>query len=62
MPSIIFVHAIYEVGYELMLVEARVTNNLTAEIIKDTGKLLTISIPNGLLPVHLVVDPQVQHD
>jgi len=55
--SIIFVHAIYEVGYELMLVEARVTNNATAEIIKDTGKLLTISIPNGQLPVYLVVDP-----
>jgi len=55
--SIIFVHAIYEVGYELMLVEARVTNNATVEIIKDTGKLLTISIPNGMLPVHLVVDP-----
>ncbi|MBV9143452.1 MAG: hypothetical protein JO115_21495 [Pseudonocardiales bacterium] len=57
MLSIIFVHAIYEVGYELMLVEARVTNNATVEIIKDTGKLLTISIPNGMLPVHLVVDP-----
>ncbi|MBV9144122.1 MAG: hypothetical protein JO115_24920 [Pseudonocardiales bacterium] len=57
MLSIIVVHAIYEVGYELMLVEARVTNNATAEIIKDTGKLLTISIPNGMLPVHLVVDP-----
>ena len=40
-----------------MLVEARVTNNATVEIIKDTGKLLTISIPNGMLPVHLVVDP-----
>jgi hypothetical protein len=51
------VHAIHEVGYELMLVAARVTDNATAEIVKDTGKLLTISIPGGLLPVHLIVDP-----
>ncbi|MGH3865640.1 MAG: hypothetical protein ACRDQ4_05780 [Pseudonocardiaceae bacterium] len=40
-----------------MLVAARVTDNATAEIILDTGKLLTISIPAGLLPVHLIVDP-----
>ncbi|MGB8198492.1 MAG: hypothetical protein WCF33_02150 [Pseudonocardiaceae bacterium] len=40
-----------------MLVGARVTDNATAEIIKDTGTLLTISIPGGLLPVHLIVDP-----
>jgi hypothetical protein len=57
MPSTTLVHAIHEVGYELMLVGARVTDNATAEIIKDTGKLLTISIPGGLLPVHLTVDP-----
>jgi hypothetical protein len=40
-----------------MLVAARVTDNERAEIIKDTGNLLTISIPGGLLPVHLTVDP-----
>ncbi|MBV9143514.1 MAG: hypothetical protein JO115_21815 [Pseudonocardiales bacterium] len=40
-----------------MLVIAKVTDRLIAEIVKDTGKLLTISIPSGLLPVHLVVDP-----
>jgi hypothetical protein len=57
MPSTTSVHAIHEVGYELMLVGAKVTDNATAEIIKDTGKLLTISIPDGLLPVHLIVDP-----
>ena len=56
MPSTL-VHAIREVGYEPMLVGAKITENATAEIIKDTGKLLTISIPGGLLPVHLIVDP-----
>jgi hypothetical protein len=40
-----------------MLVGATVTGTARAEIIKDTGKLLTISIPGGLLPVHLIVDP-----
>jgi hypothetical protein len=40
-----------------MLVVAKVTDRLRAEIVKDTGKLLTISIPNGQLPVYLVVDP-----
>jgi hypothetical protein len=57
MLSTTLVHAIHEVGYELMLVGAKVTDNATAEIIKDTGELLTISIPGGLLPVHLIVDP-----
>jgi hypothetical protein len=57
MSSTTLVHAIHEVGYELMLVGARVTDNATAEIIKDNGKLLTISIPGGLLPVLLTVDP-----
>ncbi|MBV9142451.1 MAG: hypothetical protein JO115_16335 [Pseudonocardiales bacterium] len=51
------VHATHEMGYELMLVVATVADNATAEIIKDTGKLLTISIPHGPLPVYLVVDP-----
>ena len=40
-----------------MLVGARVTDAARVEIIKDTGELLTISIPNELLPVHLTVDP-----
>jgi hypothetical protein len=40
-----------------MLVGAKVTNTARVEIVKDTGKLLTISIPGGLLPVHLIVDP-----
>jgi hypothetical protein len=40
-----------------MLVCATVTGTARAEIIKDTGKLLTISIPSGPLPVHLIVDP-----
>jgi hypothetical protein len=40
-----------------MLVGAKVTNMARVEIVKDTGKLLTISIPDGLLPVHLIVDP-----
>ena len=62
MPSTTLVHAIHEVGYELMLVGARVTDNATAEIIKDTGNLLTISIPGGLLPVHLIVDPRGRRD
>jgi hypothetical protein len=44
-------------GYELILVEADVTRNATIEIIKDTGERLTISIPHGLLPVNLIVDP-----
>jgi hypothetical protein len=43
--------------YELMLVDAIVTDNATAEIIRDTGTRLTIRIPGGLLPVHLTVDP-----
>lgn len=46
-----------EMGYELILVEADVTRNATIEIIKDTGERLTISIPHGLLPVNLIVDP-----
>jgi hypothetical protein len=50
-------YVIQEVGYELMLVGARVTGTARAEIIRDTGKFLTISIPDGLLPVHLTVDP-----
>ncbi len=40
-----------------MLVDAIVTDNATAEIIRDTGTRLTIRIPGGLLPVHLTVDP-----
>ena len=40
-----------------MLVDAIVTDNATAEIIKNTGTRLTIRIPGGLLPVHLIVDP-----
>jgi hypothetical protein len=40
-----------------MLGGAAVTNTARVEIVKDTGKLLTISIPGGLLPVHLIVDP-----
>jgi hypothetical protein len=40
-----------------MLVGAKVTNTARVEIVKDTGKLLTISITDGLLPVHLIVDP-----
>lgn len=44
-------------GYELMLVESDVTRNATIEIIKNTGERLTISIPHGLLPVNLIVDP-----
>ena len=40
-----------------MLVVAAVTGTAKAEIVKDTGKLLTISIPSGQLPVNLVVDP-----
>jgi hypothetical protein len=43
--------------YELMLVDAILTDDATAEIIRDTGTLLTIRIPGGLLPVHLTVDP-----
>jgi hypothetical protein len=39
---------IHEVGDELMLIEAAVNY---------TGKLLTISIPERLLPVCLIVDP-----
>jgi hypothetical protein len=57
MPPTSPVHAIHGMGYELMLVVATVVGNATAEIIKDTGKLLTISIPHGSLPVYLVVDP-----
>jgi hypothetical protein len=57
MPSTTLVHAIQKVGYALMLVGATVTGTARAEIIKDTGKLLTISIPGGLLPVYLIVDP-----
>ena len=34
-------------GYQLMLVGARVPGNATAEIINDTGKLLTIRIPDS---------------
>ncbi len=56
MPSTTLVHVIHEMEYELMLVDAIVTDNATAEIIKDTGTRLTIRIPGGLLPVHLTVD------
>jgi hypothetical protein len=51
------IHAIHEMEYELVLVDALVTDNATAEIIRDTGTRLTIRIPGGLLPVHLTVDP-----
>jgi hypothetical protein len=61
MPSTTLVHAIQEaihtMEHELMLVDAIMTDNATAEIIKDTGTRLTIRIPGGLLPVHLTVDP-----
>jgi hypothetical protein len=57
MPSNILVHVIHEVGYELMLVGARITENTIMEIIEDTGELLTISIPYELLPVQLLVNP-----
>jgi hypothetical protein len=57
MPSTALVRAIPEVEYELMLVDAIVTDDATAEIIRDTGTRLTIRIPGGLLPVHLTVDP-----
>ncbi len=57
MPSTTLVHAIHEMEYELMLVDAIVTDNATAKIIGDTGTRLTIRIPGGLLPVHLTVDP-----
>lgn len=40
-----------------MLVEADITHNAIMEIVKDTGERLTISIPYGLLPVNLIVDP-----
>ena len=43
--------------HELMLVDAIITDDATAKIIKDTGTRLTIRIPGGLLPVHLTVDP-----
>lgn len=51
------IHAIHVTEYELVLVDALVTDNATAEIIRDTGTRLTIRIPGGLLPVHLTVDP-----
>ena len=57
MPSTTVVRAIHDMEYELMLVDALVTDNATAEIIRDTGTRLTIRIPDGLLPVHLTVDP-----
>ena len=57
MPSTTVVHAAHDMGYELMLVDALVTDNATAEIIRDTGTRLPIRIPGGLLPVHLTVDP-----
>ena len=53
----IHVPAIHDMEYELMLVDAIVTDNATAKIIRDTGTRLTIRIPGGLLPVHLTVDP-----
>jgi hypothetical protein len=62
MPSTSLVHAIREVGYGLMLVEAAVTHDTKMEIIKEIGKQLTISIPDGLLPVLLIVDPQERRD
>ena len=40
-----------------MLVCATVTGTARAEIIKDTRKLLTISIPSGPLPVYPIVNP-----
>lgn len=45
-----------------MLVDAVVTDDATVEIIRDTGTLLTIRIPGGLLPVHLTVDPRERSD
>ncbi|MGB6163192.1 MAG: hypothetical protein WBF75_11600 [Pseudonocardiaceae bacterium] len=57
MPSATVVHAIHDMEYEVALVDALVTDNATAEIIRDTGTRLTIRIPGGLLPVHLTVDP-----
>ncbi len=50
------IDAIHAMGYQLMLAGARVTGNTTTEIINDTGKMLTINFPGGLLRVHLIVD------
>ncbi len=58
MPSTTLVHAIHEMEYALMLVDAIVTDNATADIIKDTGTRLTIRIPGGLLPVHPAASPR----
>jgi hypothetical protein len=57
MPSTTVVPTIHDMEHELMLVDAIVTDKATAKIIRDTGTRLTISIPGGLLPVHLTVDP-----
>ena len=40
-----------------MMVAVTAANIARAEIVRDTGELLTISIPDSLIPIHLIVDP-----
>lgn len=40
-----------------MMIATTVANIARARIVKDTGELLTISIPDSIIPIHLIVDP-----
>ncbi|MGH3869624.1 MAG: hypothetical protein ACRDQ4_26680 [Pseudonocardiaceae bacterium] len=40
-----------------MMIAATAANIAQARIVKDTGELLTISIPDSIIPIHLTVDP-----
>lgn len=43
--------------HDLMMVAATAANIARAKIVRDTWELLTISIPDSLIPIHLIVDP-----
>jgi hypothetical protein len=44
--------------HDLMMTAVNIAQ---AEIVRDTGELLTISIPDSLIPIHLIVDPPARH-
>jgi hypothetical protein len=43
--------------HDLMMVAATADNIARARIVRGTGELLTINVPDSLIPIHLIVDP-----
>ena len=40
-----------------MMIAVTAANIAQARIVKDTGELLTISIPDSIIPIHMIIDP-----